>query len=71
VIQTPESGMSELKTSESLLRRLRAGATTTLTADEIYKQRVSFIVGTLKKSSGVTDDRIRDVLSKQEGLTKS
>jgi hypothetical protein len=59
--------MVELKTRESLLSALKRAATRPLTAEEVEKQRVSFIVGSLKESSGVTRARIREVLAQQEG----
>jgi hypothetical protein len=38
-----------------------------LTADELRKQRVSFILGTLKDDSAVTRAQINSVLAEQEG----
>jgi hypothetical protein len=66
-----QTASASLKTDETLLRRLRAAASAPLTAEEIDRQRVSFIVGTLKSTSGVTRDRVRDVLKKQEGRVKA
>jgi hypothetical protein len=59
--------MTELKTKESLLSALRAATTRAPTADEINRQRVSFIIGTLKETSGVTRSKVQEVLDKQEG----
>jgi hypothetical protein len=59
--------MTDLKTNESLLSALRAATTRTPTAEELNKQRVSFIIGTLKESSGVTRSKVQEVLDKQEG----
>jgi hypothetical protein len=59
--------MVELKTQESLLRALKRAAARRLTAEELEKQRVSFIVGSLKENSAVTRARIREVLAQQEG----
>jgi hypothetical protein len=64
---TERSTMIELKTQESLLRALKQAAARRLTAEELEKQRVSFIVGSLKESSAVTRARIREVLAQQEG----
>jgi hypothetical protein len=59
--------MTELKTNESLLAALRRASTRTPTAEEVEKQRISFIMGSVKKSSGVTRARIQEVLAQQEG----
>jgi hypothetical protein len=59
--------MNELKTKESLLSALRAATTRALTAEELAKQRVSFIIGTLKEGSGVTRSKVQEVLENQEG----
>ncbi len=59
--------MNDLETKESLLSALRAATTRAPTAEELDKQRVSFIIGTLKESSGVTRSKVQEVLDKQEG----
>jgi len=62
--------MTELKTQESLLSALRRASSHTPTAEEMKRQRVSFIMGALKAGSDVTRDRIEEVLAEQEGETR-
>jgi hypothetical protein len=59
--------MTELKTSELLLAALEEASKRELTAEELNKQRVSFIMGSLKESSTVTRSRFEEVLAEQEG----
>jgi len=59
--------MTDIKTDEKLLRSLRAAATRTLTPDELYKQRVSFIMGSLSDSSTVTRAQVTKALADNEG----
>lgn len=55
--------MTELKTSEALLSALQKG-TRPLTAAERYRQRVSFILGSLKPDSTITRDQVESILAK-------
>lgn len=59
--------MTKLKTNEALLRALEAAASGKLTADELHEQRVSFVMGSLKSTSGVTRAQVENVISEQEG----
>jgi hypothetical protein len=59
--------MADLKTDETLLKTLRAAAGKQMTAAEVREQRISFILGTLKKDSGVTRERVEQVLAVQRG----
>jgi hypothetical protein len=63
--------MTELKTKRSLLDALKRASTNSPTADELHKQRVSFIIGSLKETSNVTRARVEQVLSEQEGRKAS
>ena len=63
--------MTELKTSESLLSALRKSATHKPTAKELEEQRVSFIMGSLNRSSEITRARVQQVLAQQEGKEAS
>ena len=56
-----------LKTDPALLRKLQRSADHKPSADEIMKQRVSFVFGSMKSSSGVTRERVRQVLLEQDG----
>ena len=59
--------MADLHTSESLLRALKVASERPLTAAELQRQRVSYILGILKDDSGITRARVEEVLAKQEG----
>jgi hypothetical protein len=60
--------MPELKTQESLLKSLRtAAARSKLTQEELYKQRVSFIMGSLSDSSTLTRAQVTKALADIEG----
>lgn len=59
--------MTNLKTKESTLRALQKASSRQPSEDELRKQRVSFIMGTLKSASAVTRAKVEEVLAKQEG----
>lgn len=59
--------MTELKTRPKLLDALRVAASSSQTADEVQKQRISFIMGMLDKDSNVTRAKVTQVLAAQEG----
>jgi hypothetical protein len=61
------NNMTELQTDQALINRLKIAAARELTAEEVNKQRVSYILGTLKNESTVTRSRIKDVLAEHEG----
>jgi hypothetical protein len=63
--------MTELKTKPDLLEALRRASTRAPTAEEIRKQRVSFIMGTLKDNSSVSRERVQEILDRQEGRKAS
>jgi len=68
VVRPPlEPIMTQLKTNESLLSALRKASSRVITAEELHKQRVSFIMGSTNAKSGVTRAKIQQVLDKQEG----
>jgi hypothetical protein len=59
--------MTDLKTSDSLLDALKRAAAYKPTAEELERQRVSFILGSLREESTVTRERVQEVLAQQEG----
>jgi hypothetical protein len=61
-----DSTFLALKTSPDLLRRL-ANAAHKPSATEILEQRVSFVFGSIKANSGVTRERVRQVILEQDG----
>lgn len=62
--------MHQLKTDGALLIALRKATTRDLSAQELYDQRVSFVMGSLKESSTVTRAKVEQVLAEQGGLLK-
>jgi hypothetical protein len=60
--------MTELKTKESTLRALEKGAGRRLTAEEIQKQRISFIVGSLDAKSPITREKVERLLAERRGV---
>ncbi len=61
--------MTELHTNQALLRALRASSAREMTADQLRKQRVSFIMGSVDDKSGITHAQVEKVLAAQEGRT--
>jgi hypothetical protein len=61
----------ELKTDPSLLRALERASARGPTAEEIAKQRVSFVMGSLKTSNGITRAEVQQILNQQEGRKAS
>ncbi len=59
--------MTELRTNEALINRLKIAAARELTAEEVSKQRISYIMGTLKDESTVTRSKIKEILAEHEG----
>jgi hypothetical protein len=62
-----EGTMGELKTDQTLLEALKKAAADHPGHDELEKQRVSFIMGTLGSESQVTRERVEQELARQEG----
>lgn len=63
--------MTELKTNEDLLKALRNSATRVPTAEELEKQRVSFVMGSLGRKSTATRSQVQEMLAKQEGKKRA
>jgi molecular chaperone DnaK (HSP70) len=59
--------MTELKTKESTLAALEEAASRRLTAAEIQKQRISFIMGSLDAKSPITREKVEKLLAEQRG----
>lgn len=59
--------MAELRTDAGLLKALQSAATKTPSADELREQRISFILGSLGKESGITREKVVRVLDDQQG----
>jgi len=63
--------MTNIKTQESLLRTLEKASKHPPSKQEVREQRVSFIMAGVKANSGVTRDRIKEVLAAQDGRKAS
>lgn len=56
-----------IATDSALLAKLSAASRVALTREQLRRQRVSFIYGSLPKDSTITRQQIENVLSKSEG----
>jgi hypothetical protein len=59
--------MNEIKTDERLLRAVRNAAKHKQTPEESHRQRVSYIIGALGRRSGITKEKIEQILARQDG----
>jgi hypothetical protein len=57
----------DLKTDQSLLDRMEAAAKRGMSRDEMLRQRVSFIYGSLPQESSITRHQIEEHLARREG----
>ena len=62
--------MPDLKTNRKLLDDLKTAGNRHLSPEEIGRQRVSFIMGTLKMSSDVTRERVAQIVAQDEGKAR-
>jgi hypothetical protein len=62
------SAMTQIKTKESTLRALREAVRRPRTAEEMQKQRVSFVMGSLDAESPMTREKVEKLLAEQQGL---
>jgi hypothetical protein len=60
--------MTQLKTKDSTLRALEDAARRRLTPDEILKQRISFVMGSLDAESPITREKVEKQLAEQRGI---
>jgi hypothetical protein len=60
--------MTELKTKESILEALEKAAGQRLTPEEIQKQRISFVMGSLDAKSPITREKVEKLLAEQRGF---
>jgi hypothetical protein len=58
--------MTNLKTKESTLDALAKAASQSPTKEEIEKQRVSFIMGSLNAESPITREKVVKILADQQ-----
>ncbi len=63
--------MRNLQTSGALLNALCEASSRPISPTELYAQRVSFIMGSVKIDSGITREQIQQVLAKQQGCDKT
>lgn len=59
--------IKELKTSDSLTRALQEAVGQKSSVDELHRQRVSFIYGSVSSKDGITHARIEEILAGHEG----
>ena len=59
--------MTDLHTSKNLLDKLKRSASKPMTYEEIRKQKISYVMGSLKDGSSVTVSKVNEVLSRHDG----
>jgi molecular chaperone DnaK (HSP70) len=59
--------MPDMKTDPSLLKALEEAAKGNLTAAEVARQRVSFVMGSLKADNTITRAQVEEILAQQRG----
>ncbi len=62
-----QSNLLAIRTSPDLLNKLRTATPKRATASDLLEQRVSFVYGSMAQDSGVTRERVRQVLLEQAG----
>ena len=62
-----ENAFLALKTDPKLIEKIKSAATHKPSATEIFEQRVSYVYGLMPSKSGVTRERVRQVI--EGGLT--
>lgn len=60
--------MVELHSDPALLTALKAAATVRIPADQVHKQKVSYILGAVSDKSNITKERIEEVLDEPKGV---
>ena len=61
----------DLKTNAALLEALKRASVRGPTAEEIAKQRLSFVMGSLKTTNEITRAEVQQILNQQEGRKAS
>jgi hypothetical protein len=59
--------MPELKTDQALLTALQNASSREPGHEQLERQRLSFVMGTLPEENDMTRDQVLDVLERQEG----
>jgi hypothetical protein len=57
----------ELKTDPKLLAALHRALSIPQSAEDIDQQRLSFVMGSLKSTNGITRAQVQEILAHQEG----
>lgn len=63
-----ENQMLNLKTKSSLLAMLTTATSNKPSSEQLLKQRVSFVYGSLDPEGGVTREQVRQIIVEQEGV---
>ena len=61
------SALEKINTEDKLLVKLRRGASVHPSSQELFEQRVSFVLGGIDSESSVTREQVRRVLEKDSG----
>jgi Fic family protein len=57
----------ELKTDPALLAALQRALAMPQTPEDVDQQRLSFVMGSLKSTNGITRAQVQEILAQQEG----
>jgi hypothetical protein len=60
----------DVKTDHRLIAKLEHAAQHRQSSSEILEQSVSFVYGSMDKSSGVTREQVRRIIIEQEGIAE-
>jgi hypothetical protein len=66
-MEVPMNHINDLKSDGKLLSALSRAAATPISAKELFQQRVSFVYGSLDSKSGVTKERIGEIIRGMSG----
>lgn len=67
LVGTDTAMPNEPKTDAALLERLQEAAKYVMTAEEIRRQRVSFVYGNMSQDAHMTRHQVQEVLARLEG----
>lgn len=57
----------ELKTDPALLAALKRALALPQTPEQVEQQRLSFVMGSLKSTNGITRSEVKEILAQQKG----
>jgi hypothetical protein len=61
----------DLKDGDRLKKALKGAASVPMTAEDVMRQRVSYVYGSIDADNGVTRERVRQLILEQEGRVEA